>query len=162
MHSCLEILEILSQAFSYLKGDPKWPRLKFHKSALASLPRTCRAFHQPAIRELWYYQRSLRPLSQCLPSNAYVIEDEVLVLLSWCLPNSRILLLCSVFENRPLSRRLQTNQALYYPYSCFRRRRKHLWTTPTPSCSTRSAVKKSRQDTCLDECAKIGHLARSI
>ncbi|KAH7890184.1 hypothetical protein F5I97DRAFT_1949410 [Phlebopus sp. FC_14] len=52
--------------FSFDDPEPRWDR-KIGKATLASLARTCRAFHEPALDALWMKLDLLDPVIQLLP-----------------------------------------------------------------------------------------------
>jgi hypothetical protein len=78
MHSCLQIQEVLTIIFQHISvpGIPGtlsvWRKLG--SSTLARLARTCKAFTEPALDNLWHYQTSLVPLILCLPQDAIRVE----------------------------------------------------------------------------------------
>ncbi|KII86169.1 hypothetical protein PLICRDRAFT_700290 [Plicaturopsis crispa FD-325 SS-3] len=71
MHHCLQISEIMSLVCSELPCENGTVGL----GELASLARTCRAFHDPALDVLWRTLRSLEPLIRTLPADLWEIRD---------------------------------------------------------------------------------------
>jgi F-box-like len=65
MHRCLYIPEILDVIFSLFDG-------RWEADTLARLSRTCRAFHDPAIRLLWRHLPGFEPIVTLLPSSCSV------------------------------------------------------------------------------------------
>lgn len=85
MHPALYINELLVKICSYLYNvtEPDEDNDLIFRSnpqvdlaSLASLTRTCRAFHEPAASFLWSAQDSLLPLLRCLGCS--VMERHVL------------------------------------------------------------------------------------
>ncbi|KAF7329263.1 hypothetical protein MKEN_00187200 [Mycena kentingensis (nom. inval.)] len=71
MHPSLLIVELQSNVFSHL-------RLSDEKSSLAALARTCKAFSESALDELWFSQSSLKNFFRILPSDAWLdVADEI-------------------------------------------------------------------------------------
>ena len=69
MHRCLQIQELLSIIFRYVRIQ----------KTLARLARTCTDFRDPALNVLWHTQNTLLPLFKCLPRNAWVMKKEKIV-----------------------------------------------------------------------------------
>ncbi|KAL4066484.1 hypothetical protein V8B97DRAFT_1874426 [Scleroderma yunnanense] len=78
MHRALLMPEIIRLIFTFVRefdevptdeNFPSQPMIHSTpgKTALASLARTCRAFHEPAIDELWMHLEALDPLIKLLP-----------------------------------------------------------------------------------------------
>ncbi|KAH9929300.1 hypothetical protein B0H21DRAFT_762027 [Amylocystis lapponica] len=66
MHCCLQILEIITVVIRLVEDEEE----EYH-SHLASIARTCRAFHELALDRLWYYQFNIYNLVKCMPSDAW-------------------------------------------------------------------------------------------
>jgi len=69
MHRCLQIQELLSIIFLYVR-IPK---------TLARLARMCTGFRDPALNVLWHTQNSFLPLFKCLPPDAWVMKKKKFV-----------------------------------------------------------------------------------
>lgn len=69
MHQCLCIDEILQDVAIYLQDSGEC-------ADLAHMALSCRAFYEPAITELWSSLEGLKPLIQCLPTDAIVISTD--------------------------------------------------------------------------------------
>ena len=69
MHRCLQIQELLSIIFRYVRIQ----------ETLARIARTCTDFQDPALNMLWHSQSILLPLYECLPQDAWVIKKKKLV-----------------------------------------------------------------------------------
>ncbi|KAH9944746.1 hypothetical protein B0H21DRAFT_451518 [Amylocystis lapponica] len=69
MHRCLQILEIITAVLGFIEYEGG----EYHPH-LASIARTCRAFQEPALDRLWYYQFNLYNLVKCMPSDAWGIK----------------------------------------------------------------------------------------
>jgi len=78
MHRALLMPEIVRLIFTFVRGFDEAPTNENFlsqpmaqttpgKSTLASLARTCRAWHDPAIDELWMHLDTLDPLIKLLP-----------------------------------------------------------------------------------------------
>ncbi|KAJ7495524.1 hypothetical protein FB451DRAFT_1121975 [Mycena latifolia] len=72
MHRGLQIFEIVESICSHLgsQGLDSGPQ-RSGSNALAALARACRAFHDPALSALWYHQRSLLHILQCMPNDIW-------------------------------------------------------------------------------------------
>lgn len=80
MHRALFIQELLVHIceFLHIDRDDLWSTIsekRVAKATLASLARTSRIFHDPAIRSLWSVQTDLTPLILCL-GDSVVLGDE--------------------------------------------------------------------------------------
>ncbi|KIJ59274.1 hypothetical protein HYDPIDRAFT_33344 [Hydnomerulius pinastri MD-312] len=76
---CLLLIEIITLIFEYVRQwdeyppddiEVKWDRT-MGKKTLASLARTCKAFHEPALDVLWMKLDSLDPLIKLLPKRMW-------------------------------------------------------------------------------------------
>ncbi|KAH6867543.1 hypothetical protein BKA70DRAFT_1132967 [Coprinopsis sp. MPI-PUGE-AT-0042] len=70
-HRCLQIPEIVDLIFECVRYLP-WPEF----TTLTALARTCKAFHEPAIKHLWRDLPTLRPIFSILPESAWQIQEE--------------------------------------------------------------------------------------
>ncbi|KAJ7471651.1 hypothetical protein B0H11DRAFT_2283037 [Mycena galericulata] len=73
MHRALSIAEIVENVCSHLGSrslDTPGTRPDESK-ALSALARVCRAFEDPALDMLWFYQRSLLNILKCLPDDVW-------------------------------------------------------------------------------------------
>ncbi|KAH7915565.1 hypothetical protein BJ138DRAFT_1141613 [Hygrophoropsis aurantiaca] len=96
MHSCLSIQELLSIIFAHLKPDSK--------ITLIALARTCKAFQEPALNELYAQVEGLSYFLQCLSRTLWVINDGKLKFTRPMSPN----------DWRTLQKYARRVQALYY------------------------------------------------
>ncbi|KAH6912242.1 hypothetical protein BKA70DRAFT_1267072 [Coprinopsis sp. MPI-PUGE-AT-0042] len=67
MHQCLIIAEVLDTIFSDTWCSPRM---------LARLARTCKAFHEPAVRNLWKHLRSFSPVLNLLSPEVLSRDTE--------------------------------------------------------------------------------------
>ncbi|OCH91361.1 hypothetical protein OBBRIDRAFT_526513 [Obba rivulosa] len=73
MHRCLSVAEIVRVITDHLPASDTYGR-----AALASLARTCRTLHEPALDALWYHQDDLFNILRCLPSDSWTFgQDEL-------------------------------------------------------------------------------------
>ena len=68
MHRALYISEIVNMVCEPLD-----------EVALASLARSCKALHEPALRSLWADLSNLTPLVKCFPADTWCVEENELV-----------------------------------------------------------------------------------
>lgn len=78
MHRCLEVAEILATIIDYVKVLPHiapfdggYTPFTEGNHHLLQLAVTCRAFSEPALNALWRTQKSLLPLIETLPEDAW-------------------------------------------------------------------------------------------
>ncbi|RDB17145.1 hypothetical protein Hypma_001796 [Hypsizygus marmoreus] len=69
MHFCLQVPELSSNICTFLREDKV-----AGPSVLARLARTHSKFQDPALDALWYSQKSLFHLLNCLPSDAFKVD----------------------------------------------------------------------------------------
>ncbi|KAH6912239.1 hypothetical protein BKA70DRAFT_1184866 [Coprinopsis sp. MPI-PUGE-AT-0042] len=85
MHRCLAIPEVLDSIFSNELCTSK---------ALWRLARTCKAFHEPAIRNLWRHLANFDPILSLLPRDIMALDNDALVTgiihIDWCVHKARI------------------------------------------------------------------------
>jgi hypothetical protein len=67
MHHCLEIQEILRVILRSLHDDDRF-------ASIASLAVTCRAFHEPALDQLWQTIK-FHYLAWCLPTDLWYLQS---------------------------------------------------------------------------------------
>ncbi|KAG1733818.1 hypothetical protein EDB19DRAFT_2041102 [Suillus lakei] len=66
MHQALLVSEVLSEIFSHLDENlGQYPAVK--EPSLEALARTCKTFHEPAMRLLWATLNGITPLLGCVP-----------------------------------------------------------------------------------------------
>lgn len=79
MHRALFVSEILVEIFVSLNQLPSstigWTQSSLTRKSLASLARTCKTFHEPAMDLLWAYMPGLRPLFGCVTRLHAMIYD---------------------------------------------------------------------------------------
>lgn len=78
MHRCLEVAEILATVMDYVEvlphiapSDGGYTPFTEGKHHLLQLAVTCRTFSEPALNALWRTQKSLLPLIETLPEDAW-------------------------------------------------------------------------------------------
>ncbi|KAI0365903.1 hypothetical protein BV20DRAFT_972447 [Pilatotrama ljubarskyi] len=85
MHHCLLLPDIFNRILDFLLVLPPddfyaaKQQLEDKNPSIAALARTCRGFLEPSLNALWKHQRTLSPLVQTLPSDAY---EETIDLIS--------------------------------------------------------------------------------
>ena len=77
MHRCLIIQEILSIIFENLSSRHNLDQVS--QSTLAGLARTCKAFHEPAIKALWVRIPNLGAIAGLFPPNTFVLVADASV-----------------------------------------------------------------------------------
>ncbi|KII86311.1 hypothetical protein PLICRDRAFT_43905 [Plicaturopsis crispa FD-325 SS-3] len=71
MHPCLETFDILLLICTSVRDDEAGSGTEGTHPTLASLARTCRAFHEVASDLLWEEQMGVQPLIKCMPPDLW-------------------------------------------------------------------------------------------
>src|SRR5690606_3959161 len=61
---------ILEQLVMESEAWKQWPLSKFYRNTLAKLARTCKIFHEPAIKRLWRCIPGIDPIFDIFPKEA--------------------------------------------------------------------------------------------